>query len=115
VEWAQVQLGLAPNPKRWLEPLDPKRPSSSLYQTANRLTYVLWLRSQGVETWFCHLLFLRDHLHQPTTRETWEMALDQANLELGIGDLEIPCLGHAYLDALDPERELYKVRPRFAT
>lgn len=114
VEWAQVRLGLALNTKRWLEPLDPKRPSSSLFQTANRLTYALWLRSQGVETWFCHLLFLGDRLHHPTTRETWEVALKRANLDLGIGGVEIPFVGHAFLDALDPERELDDERRELA-
>ena len=109
--WAQGRLGVALDVHRWLDPLDDSKPSSSLYQTANRLTYTVWLQSQHVDTWLCHLLFVDDPLHHPTTRTRWTKALETADRELGIDGLELPFTGHACLDALDPERELAELRP----
>jgi len=106
IAWTQMQLGVTVGVDRWLQPLDPKRPSSSLYQTANRLAYLVWLRDRGVNAWFCHLLYLDDPLHQPTGRAAWEKALTRAERELGIDDVIIPYAGHALLPALDPEVEL---------
>jgi hypothetical protein len=112
VEWAQAELGVPIDASRWLDPLDPKRTASSLYQTANRLAYTVWLRSQGIDAWLCHLLFLGDRLHHPTSRVEWEQALEKGDRELGIDAIKIPFAGHAFLDALDPERELAQLRSR---
>lgn len=101
IAWTQGRLGVPLDVGRWLDPLDPARPGSSLYQTANRLAYLAWLRSRGVDAWLCHLLFLDDPLHQPTGRAAWEEGLEQAEHELGIAGLELPFAGHAYLEALD--------------
>jgi hypothetical protein len=103
--WAQGRLGVPLDVRRWLDPLDPDKTSSSLYQTANRLTFALWLRSKGVQAWLCHLLFLNDRLHNPTDRATWEAGLDEADRRLGIDGIDIPCAGHAFLEALDPAEE----------
>jgi hypothetical protein len=94
------------DPGRWLDPLDPERPTSSLYQTANRLAFTVWLRSQGVEASLCHLFFLDDRLRQPTSRAAWDEGLAEAERELGLEGLELPFAGHAFLEALDPEVEL---------
>ena len=103
IAWTQGQLAVPLDVSRWLDPLDPAQPTSSLYQTANRLAYVVWLRSRGVDAWLCHLLFLDDPLHHPTARAAWEEGLEQAKRELGIAEVKLPFAGHAYLDALDPE------------
>jgi hypothetical protein len=106
IAWAQGRLGVPLDVARWLEPLDPKRPGTSLYQTANRLAYLVWLRSEGIDAWLCHLLFLDDPLHRPTSRRMWEEGLRTAGRELGIEGLEFPYVGHVFLHALDPEIEL---------
>ena len=85
-----------------MDPLDPARPSSSLYQTANRLAHLLWLRSQGVEAWLCHVLFLDDPMFMPTGQATWEAAIVKAEQELGIDKASLPFAGHVYVNALDP-------------
>jgi hypothetical protein len=108
--WVQGRLGLPLDPERWLDPLDRTRPGSSLYQTANRLAYTVWLRSRGIDAWLCHLLYVDDQLHHPTSRSAWEQRLAQADRELGIEGLELPFAGHAWLDALDPDTELADLR-----
>ena len=106
VAHTQGRLGVALNPSRWLDPLDPTRPSSSLYQTANRLAYTVWFRDRGVDAWLCHLLYLDDPLYRPTSRAVWEAGLEQADRELGIDGLRLDFTGHAFLPALDPTHEL---------
>jgi hypothetical protein len=111
IESIQAELGVPIDPRRWLDPLDPAQPgSSSLYQTANRIAYAVWLRRHGVETWLCHLLFTGDPLHHPTSRAEWERALATAERQLGIDDIAIPFVGHAFLPALDPEQVLADLR-----
>lgn len=111
IEGVQEELGVALDSRRWLDPLDPDRPgSSSLYQTANRLAYAVWLRRVGVEAWFCHLLFLDDPLHKPTSRAEWQRALRIADQQLGIDSIDIPFAGHAFLPALNPEDVLADLR-----
>jgi hypothetical protein len=106
IAWTQGRLGAPLNVARWLDPLAPTRGGSSLYQTANRLAFVVWLRGQAVDAWLCHLLFLDDPRHQPTSKAAWDKGLEQAARELGIDFLEIPFAGHAYLPALDVENVL---------
>jgi hypothetical protein len=110
VAWVQGRLGVPLDVTRWLDPLDPGKPGSALYQTANRLAYAVWLRSRGVEAWLCHLLFVDDRLHHPTSRIAWEDGLEEAERALGIDGLELPFAGHAFLDAIDPEVELAEFR-----
>jgi hypothetical protein len=110
IAWVQGWLHLPLEVERWLDPLDPVRPSSSLHQTANRLAYAVWLQSQGIDTWLCHLLYLEDPLHHPTSRSEWEQGLEQAVRELGVDGLELPFAGHAWLKALDPDVELAELR-----
>lgn len=107
----QAELGLERDVERWLEPLDANRPSSSLYQTANRIVYTVWLHEQGVDAWLCHLLYLDDLLFQPTSRPEWERGIADAERALGIDHLALPFAGHAFLPALDPNAELAGDRP----
>jgi hypothetical protein len=104
--WVQDKLGLERDIERWLDPLAPNRPSSSLYQTANRIAYTVWLHEQGVDAWLCHLLYLDDPLFQPTSRLEWERGIADAERALGIDQLVLPFAGHAFLPALDPNVEL---------
>jgi GIY-YIG catalytic domain len=111
ITWAQTELGLPVDARRWMKRLDQARPSSSLYQTANRLAHTLWLRSIGVEAWLCHLLFVGDTRFGYSTKAEWEAALAKAHHELGIAAADIPFAGHAYLPALDGADLLGTVPP----
>jgi hypothetical protein len=110
IAWTQGSLGVPLDVRRWLDPLERDRQASSLYQTANRLAYTVWLQHRGVDTWLCHLLYVNDPLHHPTSRADWEAGLEKAERELGIDQLELPFVGHVFLEALDPERELAGLR-----
>jgi hypothetical protein len=78
-----------------------KRPADwcgPLYQNANRLAYVYWLRSLGVRAWLVHLLFLDDP-HGPTSASEWEAALNKADEELGLTGITVDAAGHVLLPA----------------
>jgi hypothetical protein len=56
----------------WLEMHEIPDWMGPLYQSANRLAHVYWLRDQAkVETWLVHLLFANDRI-RPTKPGTWE-------------------------------------------
>jgi hypothetical protein len=69
-----------------------------LYQSANRLAHLNWLREQGVKAWLVHLLFTGDP-HGPTTSEEWERAMTVADEELGVAGISIPAASHITLAA----------------
>jgi hypothetical protein len=110
IAWVQGRLQLPLDVSRWLDPLYPEKPSSSLFQTANRIAYAVWLQSHAVDAWVCHLLYLNDPLHHPTSFPVWKEGLARADRELGVDMLELPFVGHAWLDALDPDTELAGLR-----
>lgn len=86
----QQQLGVADRtPADWCGPL---------YQNANRLAHVYWLRSLGVRAWLVHLLFVDDP-HGPTSADAWDAALQQADDELGLSGLSVAAAGHVLLPA----------------
>ena len=101
----QKALGLPSDPDRWMSPLIEGKPSSSLYQTANRLAHTMWLQQNGVNAVLIHVLFVEDPTFptQATTRAQWEEALATAASQLGINGLELPWLGHAFLPGLTAE------------
>jgi hypothetical protein len=87
----QAQLGVTgKTPEDWC---------GRLYQSANRLAHLCWLREQGVQTWLVHLLFTGDEHHDPTTAEQWERAMTEADAELGVTGLSIPAAAHITLAA----------------
>jgi hypothetical protein len=72
-----------------------------LYQTANRLAHLYWLREVvGARAWLVHLLFVDDP-HGPSTREEWVSAMETANEQLGLGGTTVAHVGHVLLDARD--------------
>lgn len=86
----QAQLGvMTKTPAGWCGPL---------YQNANRLAHVYWLRSLGVRAWLVHLLFTDDRIG-PTSQAEWEAALKKADDELGLTGLTVAAAGHVYLPA----------------
>jgi hypothetical protein len=85
----QEWLGIEPDPARWC---------GRLYQTANRLAHLYWLREAlGVQAWFVHLLFTGDP-HKPTTEAAWKKAMAAADAELGLKG-PVDGMGHLVLEA----------------
>jgi hypothetical protein len=61
-----------------------------LYQSANRLAHLYFLRQVlGVPAWLAHVCFVADP-HSPTTEGEWRAAVRQAHQELGFGAQTIP-------------------------
>lgn len=88
--WTQSVLGVEDRTAAdWCGPL---------YQTANRLAHVYWLRSLGVRAWLVHLLFVADS-RSPTSTVEWEAAIARADEEIGIGDLRLEFAAHVLLPA----------------
>jgi hypothetical protein len=85
----QEWVGLERDPKRWC---------GRLYQSANRLAHVYWLREiVGVPAWLVHLLFTGDP-HGPTTAEEWAAAMTAADAELGLTE-PVNGAAHVVLEA----------------
>jgi hypothetical protein len=84
----QQALGVRTDVDVWCGPL---------YQTANRLAHLHWLRDViGVQAWFVHLLFVDDP-HTPTSVATWERTLAAADKLLGLPE-SVPGAGHVFLE-----------------
>jgi len=88
--------------QRWIgSEEDPDEWMGRLYQTANRMAHLYWLREViGVRAWLVHLLFVDDP-HGPTTRDQWVAAMEAASAELGLAGVVVPHVGHVLLDARD--------------
>jgi hypothetical protein len=69
-----------------------------LYQSANRLAHLYWLRSLGVRAWLVHLLFTDDP-HGPTNAQQWAEAVRKTNDELGVTGKRVEGAGHVVLAA----------------
>lgn len=76
-----------------------------LYQYANRLAHLYFLRRVlGVPAWLAFVYFLDDP-HCPTDRETWVQALGQVKERLGIS--KVPHAADVFLTA-QPRTELLR-------
>ncbi len=91
--WAQERLGLPADPEGWL---------GAHYQFANRLAHLAWLRSQGVEAWLVHALFVDDP-HGATTADQWTAAISAVHEEVGVDERHLDRVGTVLLPALDRE------------
>jgi hypothetical protein len=87
--WTQGVLGV---------PLDTGAWTGPLYQNANRLAHVCWLRSRGIKAYLVHLLFANDP-HRPTSEAEWADALSAANDALGLAGRPLDFAGHVFLAA----------------
>lgn len=87
--WTQGTLGI---------PLDTASWTGPLYQNANRLAHVYWLRSRGVRAWLVHLLFTDDP-HEPTSANEWHDALARAESALRLTGIAVDAAGHVLLPA----------------
>jgi hypothetical protein len=82
-----------------------------LYQCANRLAHVYFLRSLAkVPAWFVTVCFVGDS-HKPTSREEWTPALRTARRALGFPGDTIPFTAEVFLRARGQETHARPERP----
>jgi hypothetical protein len=82
----------------WLEMADIPDWMGPLYQSANRLAYVYWLREEAkVDAWLVHLLFADDPIRN-TSRERWESELPKLDQRLGLAQ-RLPWHANVIVDA----------------
>jgi hypothetical protein len=86
--------------KAWLGAPHVADWKGELYQYANRLAHVRFLRERGIEAWLINLCFLDDPTKNPTDAATWTSALTQAKKDLCLGDIS-----HVAVDVLLPGLE----------
>lgn len=74
-------------PDDWMQPIDGA--PGSLYQMANRLAHLHWLRSRGRDAWLAFVCFVEDPTFNinATTREEWETELPKTWQRLGLSGL----------------------------
>jgi hypothetical protein len=67
-----------------------------LYQSANRLAYLYFLRGlAGVQASLLHACFVNDTEHVPIGEAAWRRALEKAERELGLAEVS-PYAGAAF-------------------
>lgn len=93
---AMIDAALA-DTKRWLGVSADRNWKGDLYQYANRLAHVRFLRDLGVDAWLVNLCFVNDPTKNPTDEHTWRAALKQAKKDLGVSDIS-----HLAVDVLLP-------------
>ncbi len=76
--------------KRWLGISDDSDWLGPLYQSANRLAHLYFLREiSGVPAWLVNIYFLDDP-HSPTDIDAWRAGLEGVKGELGCGKRVLP-------------------------
>jgi hypothetical protein len=81
VEDIHRSLGAA---QRWFRVSENRNWTGRLYQYANRLAHVYFLRHEvGVDAWLVNLCFTGDATTTATSRDSWNMALPGFKRELG--------------------------------
>jgi len=92
--------------KVWYRARQDAEWSGRLYQYANRLAHVFFLREVcHVQAWLVNLLFTDDPTTKPTKKEEWVMALPAIKVDLGFGAPLIPWVLDVFLSA-KPREEL---------
>jgi len=106
----QARLGLAVDPDRWMFDTTPRQKrTTALYQTANRLAMLRFLRDHGVDARLVYLLFLDDP-RSPTTSDEWQQATQEARERLGLEEPP-PKTAYVHLHAVNhPEDFLLGAR-----
>jgi len=94
----RIEAALAET-KEWLGVGSEVCWTRQLYQSANRLAHLYFLRERvGVPAWLVNVYFLNDP-HSPTTRAQWDDALAEVKAELGVG--KTPFVAEVFLEARD--------------
>jgi hypothetical protein len=88
LQTAQRVVGMEPFMELSDLPVGADRWLGRLYQSANRLAHLYFLRElAGVQAWLLHTCFINDVDHVPVNEEAWRRALEEADRELE------PCRG----------------------
>ena len=101
----QEWLGMdAADGEHWMGRVEEER--GSLYQAANRLAHLYWLRealpqSKRRRAWLANVLFVEDPTHQPTSRDEWERELPLIWRLLGLAK-EPSFVGHVFVPGREP-------------
>ena len=85
--------------KQWLDVDSGRDWLGPLYQSANRLAHLYWLREElRVPAWLVNLYFVDDP-RSPTNVSEWRAHVTQVTRELGLPTQRQPYLGHVVLPA----------------
>jgi len=83
--------------KSWLQVDSSANWTGPLYQSANRIAHLYFVREVlGVEAWLVNVYFIDDP-HSPTSRADWDVGITSLKADLGIGD--IPFCANVFLSA----------------
>lgn len=97
---ARIQESFA-RVKGFLKARDVDWMHARLYQSANRLAHLYFLREViGVQAWLVDVCFINDP-HRPTSLDQWMVCIPRIVEELGLGKGDIPTAGFVFLPAKD--------------
>jgi hypothetical protein len=107
LEATQVSLGVEPDALRWMRPVLHADRERAVYQTANRLALLRFLREHGVDAVLILLLFVNDPDARPPADEgAWMDAIGDVRARLGLAR-PAPHMHYVFLDAeQDPLRRI---------
>lgn len=96
----QIEKALAET-KAWLAVPEFADWTGPLYQSANRLAHLYFLRQvAGVPAWLVNLYFLNDP-YKPTTLKEWGIGLRRVKHELGLNEIVVPYFVELFLKSAD--------------
>jgi hypothetical protein len=76
--------------------------TGSLYQSANRLAHLYFLREIAkADAWLVNIYFLDDRGYKPTSRDEWTPALAKVKAELEIANITVPYSSEVFLPAIE--------------
>jgi len=85
--------------KAWLGVSADADWTGPLYQSANRIAHLYFLREVvGMPAWLVNIYFVNDP-HSATTLEEWEEDIDRVKAELGLSEIDVPYMAHVFLEA----------------
>jgi hypothetical protein len=99
LEATQVSLGLEPDALRWMRPVVHAGRERAVYQTANRLALLRFLREHGIDAVLILLLFVNDPDARPPADEAaWLDAIADVRARLGLST-SAPHMHYVFLDS----------------
>ena len=96
----RIETALA-HTKQWLDVSAEYDWLGRLYQAANRLAHLYFLREIAHEpAWLVNICFVNDK-RSPTSREEWQQALETSRAEMGLAKKVVPFTADIILDAIE--------------
>jgi hypothetical protein len=97
---AQKWVGSSVPVTNWLDSM-PDRPTSSLYQSANRIATLYWLREKAdVPAWLVNLYIVDDSSYRKVSKPEWEDEIKAANEQLGLAP-NLPFIASVFVPGRD--------------